>query len=211
MKPVPMTSYASLLVAVSGMMASGKTSLIDLLQEQFQAVGYQVQVFHETFDPKLLSRFYDDPAQWAFALQMDMLQRTIQRYEAARLILSAKPNTIVLIDGTLQSNRVYADMHRRNGLICAEQMATYDEQVSSSIDLAPDMELLSDITAEEALERILKRHRSCELEIPIEYLKHLRDDFVEYGARLICQEQVTFHDSQAKTWHCKVLRRLSVE
>jgi len=166
-------------IAFGGLIGCGKsTAILELktcFPEKYESVDEIVE------DNPFLTRFYDDPAKWGFATQMFFLTTRTRLYNNADV--SAKN---VLFDRTPYEDSVFAVVQYALGNFTEKEMNLY-RAIYHGIDEIlepPDVYVLLEVEPAVALERIKKRGREFEKEIPLEYLEELERNYVAFIDRM---------------------------
>ena len=154
-------------LAIAGHIGVGKSSLTQVLSEQFGA-----QAFHEpNLENPFLKRFYNDMSQWAFHSQVFFL---VHKFNAHRALLEF--NESMIQDRTIYEDaEVFATHLHESGLMSAEEFKTYQDLYNEFIQLLPAPTLMIYLRAsvDTIVDRIEKRGRPEEREIPRVYLEKL--------------------------------------
>ncbi len=111
-------------IAVEGNIASGKSTLLSLLTKHWSPY---VSVWYESIPRTLLQLFYEHPAEYAFALQMNTLTRRAMDIQES----GAHAGSIHVFDRSILGDLVFALQHRLQGNISARQWTVYQEQARS--------------------------------------------------------------------------------
>eukprot|EP00281_Chroomonas_sp_CCMP1168_P020846 CAMPEP_0206227866 /NCGR_PEP_ID=MMETSP0047_2-20121206/8858_1 /ASSEMBLY_ACC=CAM_ASM_000192 /TAXON_ID=195065 /ORGANISM="Chroomonas mesostigmatica_cf, Strain CCMP1168" /LENGTH=284 /DNA_ID=CAMNT_0053651059 /DNA_START=10 /DNA_END=864 /DNA_ORIENTATION=- len=174
-------------VSLEGNIASGKSTLLDMLREEFsvycvpEPVSRWQSVNSERENKNggnLLDSFYRDPKRWAYTFQsyafLSRLQAQIEPLDPP-----GGPKEVVVYERS-----VFSDKHIF-GANCKE-MALFNDMewgiycdwhkwLVSSFDVSLDAVLYLRTRPETCMERLKKRSRTEEAEISLEYLKSLHD------------------------------------
>lgn len=159
-------------MAIEGNIGVGKTSLATKISEDFNA-----KLVLEGFaDNPFLPKFYEDPARYAFSLEMSFLA---ERYRQL---------TDDLAQLNLFSDFVVADYHSFKSLIFAKVTLGEDEYrlYRRLFDILykeiprPGLYVYLYQNSETLLQNIKKRGRSYEQDIPAQYLEDINRGYLEY-------------------------------
>jgi deoxyadenosine/deoxycytidine kinase len=159
-------------IAIEGNIGSGKTSLAGLIAEEFNA-----KLVLERFeDNSFLPKFYRNPEQYAFPLEMSFLA---DRYQQLKDELKS---------GELFSTFTIADYFIDKSLIFARQTLKNDEYAlySRLFDIVnttlpgPDMIVYLYNSIDNLLKNIAKRGRDYERAIKAAYLEKIQAGYFEY-------------------------------
>jgi len=154
-------------IAVSGNIASGKTTLAEKLANHY----HWIPLFESVEQNPYLEDFYKDMKKWAFHLQVHFLN---SRFNQTRKIL--KLNGTVIQDRTIYEDAyIFAANLSNSGLMSERDYHNYLELFNSMIELVKPPDLLiylkSDIP--NLVMQIQKRGREYENLIQLEYLNNL--------------------------------------
>lgn len=124
------------------------------------------ETFCDASGQTMLSKFYADPAKYAFAFQI-MAYTT--RLQALNALLAQNPVGIVCERSLDADHHVFAKMLRDDG--CLEEVL-YDIYVAQTVAAAPPLSaiLYLDVNTETCFERIQKRGRTGEEGVQRDYL-----------------------------------------
>jgi deoxyadenosine/deoxycytidine kinase len=163
-------------IIVEGQIGVGKTTMGEILEQE---AG--IPLFRELTNPytlNLLDRFYADKKRWAFTLQIHFLN------ERFRMIKEIFRNGGGTLDRSIFGDRIFAEMLYDDGDMLEEEFQTYSTLLDNMLEHAqsPDLLVYLDCTVDTALERIRKRNRGLESDIPREYLEHLNARYLKWYA-----------------------------
>ena len=158
-------------IAIEGPIGVGKTTLAELLAEQFGAKTLLEEVDTNPFLPK----FYEDPKKYAFQTQVFFLlsryqqQRELSQYDLFK-------NSVVS-DYLFAKDRIFAYLNLDD-----DELALY-EQLYRLIDARitkPDLVIYLQASSKVLIERIKKRGKDYEQGITEQYLERLVDAYNRY-------------------------------
>jgi len=159
-------------IVIEGNIGAGKTSLATRLADDQQASLVLEQFEENSFLPK----FYEDPARYAFPLELSFLA---DRYQQLKEHFGRpdlfKPVTIA--DYLIYKSVIFAGQNLEPA-----EMTLYKRLFSivSSVVPKPDLLVYLFLPPERLKENILKRGRSYELNISIDYLVKLQQGYLEF-------------------------------
>ena len=137
----------------------------------------QTSLILEQFEENsFLPKFYEDPARYAFPLELSFLA---DRYQQLKDHFGRpdlfKPVTIA--DYVIFKSLIFAGQNLEPA-----EMTLYNRLFSivSSVVPKPDLLVFLYLTPEELLENIRLRGRSYELNIPIEYLEKIQQAYLDF-------------------------------
>jgi deoxyadenosine kinase len=173
--------HKKIYVAISGLIAAGKTTLA-------QKIGklMNIPVYYEgVIDNSYLADFYKDQKKYSFPLQIYLLNK---RFEQQQQIVWSKKGAIQ--DRSIYEDKVFCKMLRDDGKMDKRDYDTYCNlfENMSNFMKRPNLIVHLDVTPEESLKRIKMRSRKCESTVPLEYLKKLYkayDEFIENISKTI--------------------------
>jgi len=160
-------------IGVSGIIGAGKSTLSGQLGEIFD-----FQVLYEPVKTNpYLAKFYQDMKKYACIMQVYLLK---ERFKQHQKMIWCHENTIQ--DRTIYEDVIFAKMLRESGDMEELDFQTYRDlyQTMSNFLHRPDLIVYLDVEPEEALRRIKMRDRSCECNIPVEYLTALKKGYEEW-------------------------------
>lgn len=168
------------IVSLEGNIGSGKSTLLEQLRQKFTNektwvfLQEPVDIWAEIKDnagETMLSKFYGNPSKYAFSFQI--MAYTTRLHMLKKLIKENPECTLVICERSLEADKhIFAKMLHDDGTmedvmyqIYERFFAEYEEMFSlnSVIYIRADPEICH--------ERIMKRSRTGESNIPLEYLK----------------------------------------
>lgn len=158
-------------IAIAGNIGSGKTTLAKLLNKHF---GWKVYLEDVSKNPYLVD-FYEDMGRWAFPLQIYFLN---QRFKQIKEIMNQ--NGIVVQDRTVYEDAyVFVPTLYEMGYLSEKEYSTYYELFQTMVEFIKPPDLLVYLKAqpETLVNNILKRQRSFEINIRLQYIKRLNEKY----------------------------------
>lgn len=171
------TTCAPQLVIVEGNIGVGKSTLSCQLARK---LNYRVFLEPTTKNP-YLEKFYKDPKRYALKLQLWIFKQRFRTYIAAtKHVLQTGQG--VLLDRSVFSDTVFADVNFQQGTISLEGYEYYKDLKKKALQSVPvpHTTLYLDVSPETCHERILRRGRDYESGIPLEYLKGLDASYKKF-------------------------------
>lgn len=155
-------------IAVEGVIGAGKTSLANLLAKRHNAR----LVLEEFEDNPFLPKFYEDRARYAFQTQLAFLA---SRFHQQKSMTSRDLFSDFLIsDYLFDKDRIFARLNLNE-----DELALYDRiyGIMSTIAAKPDLVIFIQCSVERLLQNIVRRGRSYEKDISLDYLSELNDAY----------------------------------
>ncbi len=155
-------------IAVEGAIGAGKTSLVNLLGENYGAR----LILEETESNPFISKFYEDKEAYSFQTQVFFLLSRYDQY--MQLAQRDLFNSVVVIDYLFQRDKVFARLNLED-----HEYNLY-EQIFSLIDAKapkPDLVIYLQASTEVLQERVAKRGRDYEAFMDPDYLDSVNKAF----------------------------------
>lgn len=172
-----------IVISVDGNIGSGKSTLINLLREQFSDKIYfaaePVDAWSKMTDEKgnnLLHNFYTDKKRWSYSFQN--IAYITRAKELKKAFESGKP--IIITERSVMTDRnVFAKMLFNDGLMNQMEMAMYDTWFGL-FNTTIDYTFYLQTTVDNCVSRIQKRGRTGEEDIDRNYLVALEKAHEEW-------------------------------
>jgi deoxyadenosine/deoxycytidine kinase len=161
---------------VAGNIGAGKTSLVDFICKR-----YKVKPFFEPNDTNpYLADFYKDMRRWAFHSQVYFLTHKFRLHRE----LERFPGTVIQDRTIYEDAEIFAKNLNRSRHISKRDYATYRELYETiRRDLTPpDVMIYLSCSVRTMRQRIKKRGRGMEQQIPTRYLNRLGKLYQEWFA-----------------------------
>ena len=155
-------------IAVEGAIGAGKTSLVNLLEQQY---GARV-ILEENDSNPFIAKFYEDQETYSFQTQIFfLLSRYNQYMELAQRDLF---NSVVVIDYLFQRDKIFARLNLED-----HEYRLYEQiyNLISSKAPKPDLVIFLQASTEVLLERVSKRGRKYESFMDPDYLDSVNKAF----------------------------------
>jgi deoxyadenosine/deoxycytidine kinase len=170
-----MLKQAPCIISIEGNIGSGKSTLLANLQEKFKNIIFlrepvdEWDLIKDANGKTMLEIYYEDPKAHAFAFQM---MAFISRLKLLKETVKQNPNAIIVTERCLYTDKmVFAKMSFDLGNIKTEHHQIYLQWFNEFVDDFPVEKIIYVKTNPEIChERILKRLREGEDNIPMEYL-----------------------------------------
>lgn len=169
-----MRNGAETVIIIEGQIGVGKTTMGELLQQEFGLPLYRELQRSETHT--LLERFYADQRRWAFTMQIHFLN------ERFRMIKEIRREGGGVLDRSIFGDRIFAQVLHEDGEMSDEEYTTYTRLLYNMLEHVenPDLLIYLDCTVDTALDRIRSRNRGMEAAIPKAYLEHLNGHYLDW-------------------------------
>ena len=180
-----------MIILIEGNIGSGKSTLLQILKDKYKNrsdvhfVDEPVSEWETIQDDgkSILELFYGDKEKYSFTFQV------LAYITRLRLLLNAiekNPNDIIICERSIFTDKfVFAKMLRQQGYIDNIQWKTYNYWFDTFKDkVKADYIVYVNTEPSICFERIKKRNRNGESEIPIDYLNHCHTLHQEW----LCQE-----------------------
>jgi deoxyguanosine kinase len=159
-------------VTIEGNIGAGKTTLTHLLSKHFNAR----LILEEFADNPFLPRFYENPAQYAFPLELFFMA---ERYKQLKDLLQTKDmfHQVTLSDYLFTKCLLFAKVNLPD-----EEFRLYQKLFDIINPQIPQPELLIYLHSpvQKLQENIKKRNREYEQNIPNDYLFTLQETYTQY-------------------------------
>ncbi|MCM5528459.1 deoxynucleoside kinase [Parasegetibacter sp. NRK P23] len=159
-------------VTIEGNIGAGKTTLSHLLAKKFQAR----LVLEEFADNPFLPRFYENPQQYAFPLELFFMA---ERYKQLKEMVHSKDlfNTITISDYLFTKCLLFAKVN-----LPEEEYRLYQKlfEIIHQQIIQPDLLIYLHAPVKKLKENIRKRNRPYEQGIQDEYLFSLQETYTHY-------------------------------
>jgi deoxyguanosine kinase len=155
-------------IAVEGAIGAGKTSLVNLLGEQYGAR----LILEDTDSNPFISKFYEDKEAYSFQTQVFFLLSRYNQY--MQLAQRDLFNSVIVIDYLFQRDKVFARLNLED-----HEFSLY-EQIFNLIDAKapkPDLVIYLQASTEVLQERVAKRGRKYENFMDPDYLDSVNKAF----------------------------------
>lgn len=166
------------LIWIEGLLGSGKSSLAEKMGQHF---GMRVMREPVETNP-YLEDFYKDPKKHAFAMQIHLLGiREGMQALASHEVLFGEQYQGVILDRGLSGDFCFARLHTKYGNMSPTNYETYQMLYKRHTNglKPPTMMIFLDVEPEVALRRVRERARGAEVNIDLQYLQDLRDQYLD--------------------------------
>ena len=168
-----MQDLQNFFVGIAGLIGAGKTTLATTLAGHLNLPVY----YEPVADNAYLADFYANPAKYAFATQIYLLNRRFQQHQE---IIWRGGGAVQ--DRTIYEDAVFAKTLVKQGLMDQRDYQTYLELFKhmSNFMCRPNVIVFLDLSPESSMERIRQRNRNVESGVELSYLKALYDEYQEF-------------------------------
>lgn len=159
-------------VTIEGNIGAGKTTLAHLLSKHFNAR----LILEEFADNPFLPRFYENPGQYAFPLELFFMA---ERYKQMKDLLQTKDmfHNITISDYLFTKCLLFAKVN-----LPEEEFRLYQKlfEIINPQIVQPDIVIYLHTPVKKLQENIKKRNREYEQSIPNDYLFTLQETYTQY-------------------------------
>lgn len=155
-------------IAVEGAIGAGKTSLVNLLEQQYEARV----ILEENDSNPFIAKFYEDRETFSFQTQIFFLLSRYNQYMA--LAQRDLFNSVVVIDYLFQRDKIFAQLNLED-----HEYRLYDQifNLIGPKTPKPDLVIFLQASTEVLLERVSKRGREYEAFMDPDYLDSVNKAF----------------------------------
>ena len=164
-------------ICILGVIGSGKTTLAEAMQKVIIEQEGRCEGLWEPVETNpLLPLYYKDPARYALAMQIFMLNRRLEQQRLAQDLALAGISSVM--DSSLFGDSCFVEMLNKDGILTKEETDVYSSLFCNMARdvMYPSMVIYLDCDPEVAKQRIIKRGRTVESGISIEYLAKLKNE-----------------------------------
>jgi deoxyadenosine/deoxycytidine kinase len=166
------------LLWVEGIIGCGKTTFTKEVGNRLN-----LRVLQEPVDSNpYLAKFYKDKAKYAFAMQIFLLHKRFAMQQLASMEATGVGGFDgAILDRSLAGDRVFAKMLCSSGDISQLDWENYENcyDIMCRTLLPPTRLIFLDVQPETAYERMQARNRDAEAGVPLDYLRALRDGYLQ--------------------------------
>ena len=170
-----------MLIAVTGVIGVGKSTLVERLVERLGATPfYEPLPETENF---MLEGYYKDPARYAYSMQTLLLALRFRAQQEAQW--RSTRGEVCIMDSSIYSDKAFLEVQKQCGYIDELEYKAYNKlcEIHFGFLQYPDLLIHLDLPVDEEERRICKRSRACESGIPRDYLEKLHasyDDLIPF-------------------------------
>lgn len=172
--------YEKKIISIEGNIGAGKTTIINLLQKDFDEVllvEEPVAEWQNINGHNILEKKFSNPERWCYSFEAYVL---ISKMNA--LVKAAESDKkIILIERCMLADKVFFDLAVKLGQCNSMEQDMFNNLYQFLMEnVYPRLcgIIYLDTSVEECIRRIAKRNRSEELNVDKEFLQKLHNDFV---------------------------------
>ena len=200
---------------VEGNIAAGKSTLLQeivTLDPRIVVIPERVATWQgrET-GTNLLQEFYADPDSKAFPFQLMVLHTRV--HDIVQAIMSPPENTILLVERSLESDRIFAKQNRDLGRISDLEWSVYELMVKENSKLFDVTgRVLLRVPVDTLKRRIASRGRSEEVSISDEYILSLdaahAETFGDGKIHMVDNQDINVAANDVLSWIHEIVAKL---
>lgn len=188
------------MIVIEGLIGVGKSTLSLKLGEKLNYLVMQEPVE----DNPYLNKFYEDPKRYALEMQFWLMSRRFAMHKQA-IEHIWKTGQGVVMDRSIYGDAVFAEKNFLDGNIDNIGYENYLKmrEVMFQFLMVPQTTLYLSASPKVCLERISKRNRNCETNIPLEYLegihllyKKLLEELKKKGSHVVTIDWQKFQPTE---------------
>lgn len=163
-----------MMIVIEGTVGCGKTTLANHLSDYTGIKLYEELTNDDTI--VLLDKFYKDLKRWSFALQIHYLN------ERFKMIKTINKNKTGILDRSIYGDKIFAQMLNEDGNMTDEEYRTYIKLLDNMLEHVkpPQLTVYLKCSTEIAINRINKRNRGLESEVPLLYWQRLNEKYDQW-------------------------------
>ena len=198
-----------LVVAIEGLIGAGKSTLTNNLCQLCNYTAFNEPVESNPF----LVDYYKDPSRWAYAMQVNLLWERFKMFQEANY--RALRGEICIADRSIYGDAAFALVQYKDKYFTEKEFKSYKTMHETIQPLLPypDLVIWLELSPEETMERIRKRSRECESNIPIEYLRNLYEAYQDVLKCLEGKCKIVHVDARPDAYSvlCRVMKIIADE
>ena len=160
-------------IAIAGNIGSGKTSLTEILTQEFGFVAN-----YEDDNNPYIGDFYEDMNRWSFNLQIYFLGKRLNQ-----VLSMLRSNENIVQDRTVYEDaHIFAKNLHESGLMATRDFQTYMQvfDLSNGLVQKPDLLIYLRASVPTLVSQIQRRGRAYEMSISEDYLRRLNERYNEW-------------------------------
>lgn len=159
-------------IIVDGPVGVGKTSLMDILVDEFGLTPF----IEPVSDNPLLDRFYHNRKRYSFPLQIFFLNKRFAMLKEATSCDKA------IMDRSIYGDVIFARLLNQGGDMENEEYALYKELLANMLEHVkpPKLMIYLETSVDSVIKKIIKRGRDYEQIVEREYWENLNNEYQDY-------------------------------
>jgi deoxyadenosine/deoxycytidine kinase len=159
------------MLAIESTVGAGKTTFGQFLSEKTGIKLYEELVNNDT--NVLLDKFYAKQKRWSFALQIHFLNDRFKMIKEINKLESG------ILDRSIYGDSIFAELLHEDGKMSKEEYNTYKSLLTNMLEhiTPPQLLIYLECSTDTAIQRIAKRNRGIETEVPINYWLRLNEKY----------------------------------
>lgn len=159
------------MICIDGVVGVGKSTLMEILTQE----GF-IPFEEPVVDNPILPKFYEDRKRYSFQLQIFFLNHRFDHIKKAMMMENA------VLDRSIYGDLIFAKMLKDNGEMDEEEFNIYKHLLSNMLEhlKTPKLMIYLETSVDEAMRKISKRGRECELTTEREYWETLNNEYQTY-------------------------------
>lgn len=159
------------MIVIEGTVGCGKTTFGNFLSELINIKMYEELVNNDT--NVLLDKFYAKQKRWAFALQIHFLNDRFKMIKEINKLESG------ILDRSIYGDSIFAELLHEDDKMSKEEYNTYKSLLNNMLEhiTPPQLLIYLECSTDTAIQRIAKRNRGIETEVPINYWLRLNEKY----------------------------------
>lgn len=170
-----------IIISIEGNIGVGKSTIIDNIELYLrnsnitdivvlkEPIEEWTNMVDSVDDESILTKFYNNPEKFSFAFQV-LILNTIQKQIDETIKLYPNCKVIICERSILSSREVFAKMLFHSSMMNEMEYKIYDSLFYNDRLIVPTRFVFMDVPPEVCLQRIIKRNRSGESKISLDYL-----------------------------------------
>ncbi len=180
------------IIAIEGTISSGKSTFCENLHTLLTDMGIESVIFPEEVNYSFLKLYTKNPQKYGLSFQIACFLGKLEMMRKASE--AKKEGKCVIIDRSIQGDRIFAKLMKQQGLMNEEEYDVYLDYNKQKVKELPDMYIYLRVTLRESINRIKLRGRDGEDNYTINYLAGLHREYKDTMKALKTEQRVLFVD-----------------